>query len=104
MTIDSAVLRKTCVENEIQVSQSFATSKDEIGLVVNSDSAAKIVVDKLKISAPEHKVQDLPTKTHTINVVGVPSEITKENLRHEILQQNPVIKKIHTDLSGEGEL
>lgn len=103
MSIDSAVLRKTCVENGIQVSKSFATSNDEIGLVVNSDSAAKTLVDKLKLSAPEHKVQDLPTKTPTINVVGVPSGITKDELKHEIFQQNPVIKKLHLDLSGEGE-
>ena len=103
LSIDSSVLRKTCVDNGIQITKSFSTSKDEIGLVVNSDQAAKTLVDKLKISAPEHKVQDLPTKTPTINVVGVPNDISKENLKHEIFQQNPIIKRLHSDLSEQGE-
>ena len=103
LSIDSSLLRKTCVDNGIQVSKSFSTSKDEIGLVVNSDQAAKTLVDKLKISAPDHKVQDLPSKSPTINVVGVPNEITKENLKHEIFQQNPTIKKLNSDFSGQGE-
>ena len=45
MSIDSAALRKTCVENGIQVSKLFATSNDAIGLVINSDYAAETLVD-----------------------------------------------------------
>ena len=45
----------------------------------------------------------MPIKTPTINVVGVPSKITKDELKHEMFQQNPVIKKLHLDLSGEGK-
>ena len=103
LSIDSSVLRKTCVDNGIQVSKSFSTSKDEIGLVVNSDQAAKTLMDKLKISAPDHNVHDLPSKTPTINIVGVPNGISKEDLQHEIFQQNPIIRKLHSDFSGQGE-
>ena len=101
--IDSSVLRKTCVDNGIQIIKSFSKSKDDVGLVVNSDKTAKILVEKLKISAPEHRVSDLPSKTPTINVVGVPPDISKETLMYELFQQNPMIKKMHDDLNGEGE-
>ena len=101
--IESSVLRKTCVDNGIQVLKSFSKSKDEIGLVVDSDKTAKKLVEKLKLSAPQHKVSNLPAKTPTINVVGIPPTITKEALKYELFQQNPAIKSIHDDLNGEGE-
>ena len=103
LSIDAETLRKTCVDNGIQVTKSFSTSKDETGLVVNSETDAKTLVDKLKAVAPEHKVQDLPSKTPTITIVGVPNDISKDDLRHELFQQNPTIKKLHSDLSGQGE-
>ena len=103
LSIDASTLRKTCVDSGIQVAKSFSTTKDEVGLVVNSDSDAKTLIENLKVAAPDHKVQDLPSKTPTITVVGVPNDITKENLMHEIFQQNPSIKKIHSEFSGQGE-
>ena len=101
--IDSSVLRKTCVDNGIQIIKSFARSKDDIGLVVNSETTAKTLVEKLKISAPEHNVTNLPSKSPTINVVGIPPDINKETLKYELFQQNPVIKHMHEQLNGEGE-
>ena len=103
LSINASTLRKTCVDNGIQVSKSFSTSKDEIGLVVNSEIAANTLIDKLKIAAPEHKVQNLPTKTPTVNIVGVPNDISKEDLQHELFQQNPILKKLHSDHDGQGE-
>ena len=46
--IESSVLRKTCVDNGIQVLKSFSKSKDDIGLVVDSDNTAKKLVEKLR--------------------------------------------------------
>ena len=101
--IDSSVLRKTCVDNGIQILKSFAKAQDEVGLVVNSETSAKTLVEKLKVTAPDHKVSNLPVKTPTINVVGIPPGITKETLKYELFQQNPVLRNMHDELNGEGE-
>ena len=102
-SLDSALLRKTCVDNGIQVNKSFATSRNETAIVVNSEKAAKILIEKLKITAPDHKVSDLPPKTPTITLVGIPNDIGKDDLKYEIFQQNPIIKKLNNDFSDENE-
>ena len=95
--LDPNVLRKTCVENGIQVKKTFSTAKHETGIVLNCDKAAATLVEKLKTTAPEHHVSSLTSKTPTIHIVGVPPQISKEDLQEEIFLQNPIIKDLHTN-------
>ena len=100
--IDTEVLRSTCVKNRIQVKKTFSAGEDKVGIIVNSEDAANTLINELKKSAPDHKIDSLSKKTPTINIIGIPPSISKEDLKNELLLQNPVLEKLHTSpLTGD---
>ena len=101
--LDSEILRSACVKNRIQVRKTFSAGEDKVGIVVNSKDNANKLVEELKKSAPDHKIDHLSTKSPTINIIGVPPVITKEDLKKELLLQNPELEQLHTNPSNSDD-
>ena len=102
-TIDQNLLIKTGVDNQVQIIKTFRTSKQDTAVVLNSAHSAKLLEDKLKSHSPDLIFQKVPNRTPTINVVGIPKHMTKDEILHNILQLNEPVKTFYEGPTDEGQ-
>ena len=99
--MDNDNLLKTCVDNGIKVKKTFKTASEETGVVLHSEKSAELLTQKLK--EQQYNVKNIPTRTPTIDITGIPKSMTKESLLYNILQLNEYIKDICENPMNTGD-